>query len=207
MPAYAIRAPAATMMARKGILALHQARLESGSLEGTIDTLALTGERIVFENVEAYGRIAPLEVVRFTARRISLPERSLENRGVMLGKLVEGVSKGGSSKQKEEPRRIRFGFTRLEIVLTVLFQRGYILGGYAELTDGTVVRVRRGTYTARHHTIYVYDVVVTGKGITRTAPKGKIYMKSGDLVLLPPSKRTCNGKTDTLRKGIAIPLK
>jgi hypothetical protein len=206
MPDYSVKARSATIPPRGGGLILRDADLLAEGLTGGIGVLAMRGRRIIFEDVRARGSIIPLHVTRFEVGRMSIPERSLGRKGFGLGDLVDGVS-GGKTSGRKRTRQMKFGFGRLEVVLTILFQRGLIRRGFLNLSDGkTRVRFRRGMYTAKHRKVYMTDTVVTRGGLRLTAEDAEIRMKDGELVLLPPVQRKVGERTETLRKTFKIDL-
>jgi hypothetical protein len=206
MPDYSLKAKSATVLPGRGGLMLRDADLLAEGLTGRIGVLAMRGRRIVFEDVRARGGIAPLYVTLFEAGRMSVPERALGRKGIGLGDLVGGVS-GGNSSGKNRGRQMEFGFGRLEVVLTVLFQRGLIRRGFLNLPDGkTKVRFRRGMYTAKHRKVYMTDAVVTRGSVRLTAEDAEIRLKDGDLVLLPPVEQTVGERIEALRRTFKIDL-
>jgi hypothetical protein len=206
MPDYSVKAQSAAIPPKGGGLSLRDADLLAEGLTGRMGVLTMQGRRIFFENVRAHGSLIPLHVTRFEVGRMSIPERSLGRKGFGLGDLVGGVS-GGKAPGKKRGRQMEFGFGRLEIVLTVLFQRGLIRRGFLNLPDGkTRVRFRRGMYTAKHRKVYMTDTVVTRGNVRLTAEDAEIRMKDGELVLLPPVEQKVGERTETLRTTFKIDL-
>lgn len=205
-PSYTIASDSAAINSVQNSLVFRGATLSAKDLSGSMDALVLRGTRIIFEGVEAEGGIAPLRVNRFRARRVSLPENALTKQGMGLERLVEGVSGGPVAEEARQPTR--FGFERLEIVVTVLFQRGYIRGGFLELPDGaTRIEFRRGRYSHRHAKIYVYDATVTRGTVRLTAKKARMQMGRGEFVLLPPIEKTTPEGTEIIRKSMIFSVR
>lgn len=199
-----IEAESGTMLPGEDSLILKDATLKASHLHGKIETLAIGGRRVVFENVHARGTLSPLSIRRFEAGKISLPQTFLDKEEGGLKRIVGGVSAG---TQQDRHREIDFGFEELELVLTVLFQRAYISQGYARLSDGTLVRFQSGTYSARHKKIYIRKAYVKTEKVELRSDKAEMLMKSGRLILSPPITKTEDGATDTVLKAVVIDLK
>jgi hypothetical protein len=208
MPRYSIEADSAAMLPRGTGVVFRGADLTAKGLKGDIGTLALRGERVVFGKVRAHGTLTPLRVTSFDAGYMSLPERSLTDRKVSLGRLVDGVADDAANETKRRGGAMEFGFDRLEIAVTMLFQRGYLRNGFVNLSDGkTKVRFARGMYSARHDKVYLSGVEVTREKVRLSSKKGEIRLKTGTLILVPPVEKKTGETAETARDTFEIELK
>ncbi len=208
MPRYSIEADSATILPKKTGVVFRKADLTARGLKGAIGVLALRGERVIFRNVRARGGLVPFRVTRFEAGSMSLPELALEKKKLGLGRLVDGMSDGRTSGEGPREEEMEFGFERLEVVVTMLFQRGYISRGFMNLTDEkTKVRFARGMYSARHDKVYLTRPEVVRGSLRLSAKKGEILMKDGRLILSPPVERKTKEKVETSRDTFEIDLK
>lgn len=204
--ALTIEAPSGIMVPATGALSLEDAMLRTDGLEGTIKHLVIGGSAVVLKNLQARGTIAPLAVSSFESDSIHFPEAIFRNNGVRIEKMIGGVS-AAPPATREDREEIVFGFRRLELVLTILFQRAYVSGAYAHLSDGSTVRFRTGMYSARHEKIYARGASAETSDGKLTAEKAHVLMKRGQFVLLPPIRADRDGRTDILHKPVTIVLR
>jgi hypothetical protein len=208
MPRYTVAGESATILPRGAGVVFRGADLAAKGLEGRIGTLALKGERVIFGKVRARGTLVPFRVSRFDAGSMSLPDRALTDRKLSLGRLVDGVADDTAGATAPRGGELEFGFDRLEIVVTILFQRGHIRKGFVNLSDGkTRVTFARGTYAARHDKVYLSGVEVTGGPVRLSAKKGELLMKTGTLVISPPVEKRTGETSETARQTFSLELR
>jgi hypothetical protein len=208
MPRYAIEGESATILQRGKGVVFRKADLTAGGLRGRIGALALAGTRIVFRDVRARGGLVPFHVTEFEAGSMSLPAQALAKKKLGLEQMVDGLSDDTPSGTDARPGAMEFGFKRLEFVVTMLFQRGFIRRGFLNLSGGkTKVRFVRGMYSVRHDKIYLTDTEVVRDTVRLFAKDAEIRMKTGTLVLSPPVEKRTGEKVETMRDIFEIQLR